>query len=222
MRGVLTTGDLAYVPANRRIDTGRFAAGHAERWMTAHRPMRILALIIAVAFASACEVGSHPPTSTKRLISQSVTYADSKKQRVFKSALKDAGIDHETYTGDDGREYVRWKGEDSAKVEGIQAHLFGEPLPEGRHIHFGPPYHDWFKKWLTDNSIPFTTRQREGKEYVIWQSADYPKVSRWEHFPRDTYEKLRRQSSDPPADSDAGDVPASASSAGARAGGRER
>jgi hypothetical protein len=31
MRGVLITGNLAYVPANHRIDTDRFAAGHAER-----------------------------------------------------------------------------------------------------------------------------------------------------------------------------------------------
>jgi hypothetical protein len=31
MRGVLITGSLAFVPANRRIDTDRFAAGHAGR-----------------------------------------------------------------------------------------------------------------------------------------------------------------------------------------------
>jgi len=31
MLGVLITGNLAFVPANRRIDTDRFAAGHAER-----------------------------------------------------------------------------------------------------------------------------------------------------------------------------------------------
>jgi hypothetical protein len=32
MRGVPIIGNLAYVPANRRIDTDRFAAGHAERY----------------------------------------------------------------------------------------------------------------------------------------------------------------------------------------------
>jgi len=31
MRGVLITGNLAFVPANRRIDTDHFAAGHADR-----------------------------------------------------------------------------------------------------------------------------------------------------------------------------------------------
>jgi hypothetical protein len=31
MRGVPITGNLAYVPANHRIDTDRFAAGHAGR-----------------------------------------------------------------------------------------------------------------------------------------------------------------------------------------------
>ena len=30
-RGVPFTGNLAYVPANRRIDADRFAVGHAER-----------------------------------------------------------------------------------------------------------------------------------------------------------------------------------------------
>jgi len=33
MRGVLTTGDHACVPANRRIDTDRLAAGHAGRYV---------------------------------------------------------------------------------------------------------------------------------------------------------------------------------------------
>jgi len=32
MRDVLITGNLAYVPANHRIDTDRLAAGHAERY----------------------------------------------------------------------------------------------------------------------------------------------------------------------------------------------
>jgi len=32
MRSVLTTGNPVYLPANRRIDTDRFAAGHAGRW----------------------------------------------------------------------------------------------------------------------------------------------------------------------------------------------
>lgn len=31
MRGVLITGNLVFAPANRRIDTDRFAAGHAGR-----------------------------------------------------------------------------------------------------------------------------------------------------------------------------------------------
>jgi hypothetical protein len=31
MLAVPIIGDLAYVPANRRIDTDRFAAGHAGR-----------------------------------------------------------------------------------------------------------------------------------------------------------------------------------------------
>lgn len=171
--------------------------------MTADRSARSLVALLTVALLASCEVGPQPPVSTKRLVSESHAYADAEKQTRFKSALRDAGIDHEIYTGGDGREYVRWKGEDSAAVERIQVQLFGEPLPEGRHIHFGAPHHERFKKWLTDNAIPFTTRQNDGKEYVIWKAVDYAKVSQWEHFPRDTYEKAQKPSSNPTVESDA-------------------
>ena len=154
-------------------------------------------------FLASCEVGPQPPVSTKRLVSESSTYTDAEKQARFKTALKDAGVEHEIYTGEDGREYVRWKGEDSATVERTKTQLFGEPLPQGRHIHFGEPYQDQFKKWLTDNAIPFTTRQSDGTEYVIWGAADYAKVSRWEHFPRDTYGKAPELSSNPTVGPDA-------------------
>jgi hypothetical protein len=152
---------------------------------------------MTVAILASCEVGPQPPISTKRLVSESRTYADPAKQSRFKSALKDAVIHHEIYTGDDGREYVRWKGEDSAAVERIQVQLFGEPLPDGRHIHFGAPHHERFKKWLTDNGIPFKTRQSDGKEYIVWNAVDYPKISQWEYFPRDTFDKAQVLSSNP-------------------------
>ena len=191
--------------------------------MTAQRLPLALGLIVGAVLVSACEVESQPPPPSKRLISQSTAYANPESQRVFKLALKDAGIPYDIYTGDGGLEYVRWKGEDSAKVEAIQARLFGEPLPDGRHIHFGPPDHERFKTWLTANGIPFSTRQSRGKEYVIWQESDYPKVSQWEHFPRDTYNRMARGlSSNTTPHTDARDVPAPAEAPGARAGGRER
>ena len=45
MRGVLTTGNLVSVHANRPIDTDRFAVGHAERCLVicANRP-RLVAI----------------------------------------------------------------------------------------------------------------------------------------------------------------------------------
>ena len=171
--------------------------------MTANRQVRAFSALIAMTLVASCEIGPQPPVSTKRLVSESSTYTDPEKQARFKSALKDAGIKHEIYTGDDGREYIRWKGEDSATVERIKIQLFGEPLPEGRHIHFGEPYQDQFKKWLTDNAIPFTTRQSDGREYVVWDAADSAKVSQWEYFPRDTYGKAQGLSSNHTVDADA-------------------
>jgi hypothetical protein len=156
---------------------------------------RALLGVVTAALVASCEIAPQPPVSTKRLVSQSHAYADAEKQTRLKSALKEAGIHHEIYTGDDGREYVRWKGEDSVAVQRIQVQIFGEPLPEGRHIHFGAPHHERFKKWLTDNAIAFTTRQNDGKEYVIWNAVDYAKIAQWEHFPRETYEKAQKLSS---------------------------
>jgi hypothetical protein len=186
--------------------------------MSAKRPVRILFALVAFALVASCEVGPRTPVSTKHLVFESSAYADPEKQSRFKSALKTAGIEHEVYTGDDGREYLRWKGEDSAKVERIKVQLFGEPLPEGRHIHFGAPHHEWFKKWLADSRIPFTTRQVDGKEYVIWEAADYARVSQWEYFPRDTYDSAQRLSSEPTSHPDPPDVSAPAGESSARAG----
>lgn len=169
--------------------------------MTANSPAGLLAVLVVLALLTACDISPQPPVSTKRLISQSNSYSDPDKQHRFKDALRQAAVPHEIYTGADGREYVKWSGEHSDAVEKIQISLFGEPLPEGRSIHFGAPYNDRFKKWLTDSGIPFTTRLSDGKEYVIWAAADYPRVAKWEHFPRETYEKLHQLSSNPTVDS---------------------
>jgi hypothetical protein len=168
--------------------------------MTAYRSARSLALFTVVALLASCDGGPQPPVSTKRSILQSyesTSYADAAKQRRFKEALEHAGVPHEIYTGDDGNQYVRWKGEDGDRVEGIKISLFGKSLPEGRHIHFGALHQEQFKEWLTANGIAFTTQQSDGKEYVIWEAADYPRLARWEHFPRDSYEKGQRLSSNP-------------------------
>jgi hypothetical protein len=117
--------------------------------------------------------------------------------------LKQAGVPHEIYIGYGNREYVRWKAEDSARVHNIQVSLFGEDPPEGRSINFGAPYAERFKKWLTENRIPFTTMLSDGKEYVVWEAADYPRVSKWKDFPRETFEKAFNLSSNPTVDTDA-------------------
>src|SRR6266853_1381563 len=171
--------------------------------MTAYRSVCAFAGFIVVTTVASCEIGSQPPVTTKRLSSESSSYADPEKQRRFKVALKQAVVPHEIYTGNDGREYVKWKGEDGAAVEAVKISLFGEPLPEGRHIHFGAPYQERFKKWLTDSGIPFTTRLSEGKEYVIWEAADYPQIAKWKDFPRETYEKAQQLSSNPTVETDA-------------------
>jgi hypothetical protein len=127
----------------------------------------------------------------------SFQYGDAEKQRRFKEGLKQANVPHELIIGPDGKEYVKWRDEDSAAVTAVQVSLFGEPLPLGRSIHFGAPYQAQFKKWLKETGIPFKTQMSEGKEYIVWEAADYPRVSQWKHFPREIYGRAMEGASNP-------------------------
>ncbi len=132
----------------------------------------------------------------QRLVSESISYTDARQQQQFKQALKDAGIPHEIHTETDGKEYVEWKASDKKSVETIQISLFGAPLPQGRHIHFGGKQNEQFKSWLDANSISFKTQLDQGKEYIIWEEVDSPRVTKWEHFPS-YYWQMSTPSSNP-------------------------
>lgn len=166
--------------------------------MTPSRLVRAIATLAVALSLVACDL-TPSPTVTKTASFESISYADPEKQRKLKEGLKQANVPHELITRD-GKEYVQWRSEDGAAVKAVQVALFGEPLPLGRSIHFGAPYHAQFKKWLKDNGIPFRTQLSEGKEYVVWEAADYPRVSQWEHFPREIYGRALEGSPNPAAE----------------------
>jgi hypothetical protein len=172
--------------------------------MTAQGTVRALILLGAfIGIGAGCDYQTGPPvTKSSRLVSQSVSHTDPDKQLRFKEALRSAGVPHEIHIGEDGREYVRWRGEHSDTVAKIELSLFGEPLPEGRSIHFGGEMNDKFKKWLKENNIAFETRMAHGKEFVIWAASDYPKIVTWQYFPKH-YVQHFPPSSNPTVDPDA-------------------
>lgn len=184
--------------------------------MKADRTLRALALVLAVGLTTACGMGTEPTVSTTSA-SESIRYDDLGEHARFKAALKDAKVSHELSVAIDGKEYVRWKSEDNATVARITAQLFGEPLAPGRSLFLAEPRHEEFKRWLADNGISFATRVNRGREYVVWEDADYDRVAQWKHFPREQVDMVRRLSSKPTHVK-----PASAEALGARAGGRER
>lgn len=168
--------------------------------MIPFRLPRAIAILALALFLAACDLNP-PPASKKTATFHSISYADAEKQRRFKEGLKQANVPHELFTGTGGKEYVKWRDEDSAAVRAVEVSLFGEPLPLGRSIHFGQPYHAQFKKWLKDGGIAFKTQMSEGKEYVVWEAADYPRVSQWKHFPREIYGKAFEEPTSPAAGS---------------------
>jgi hypothetical protein len=154
--------------------------------------MRTLFFIATTLMLAGC--GLQPAEEVKkssRVTTHTITRADPEKQRQFIEALKSAGISHELITGDDGKQYVKWRGEDNAAVKKVEVALFGEPIPEERSIHFDGTMNDEFKSWLAANSIAFETRMSDGREYVIWSADDYSKIKTWKHFPKSYVEQLQ-------------------------------
>jgi len=160
--------------------------------MTARRPGLALLVLMSSLLVASCDRDPQADAKSKKTFLESVMYEDPGKQAAFKSALKDAGIEYSTYVGKDGHEYVQWSSDHRDDVNRIIRRISGEPLPEGRHVRFGPPHHEMFKKWLTNNAIPFTTQLSDGEEYIVWKQEDYPRVSQWKHFPRTVFEKSRK------------------------------
>jgi hypothetical protein len=129
-------------------------------------------------------------------VTHSSSYANPSDHARFKEALRTAAIPFETYTGDEGREYLRWADEHNAKVEEIRVALFGTAPPAGRSISFDAPRQEQFKRWLRENNIEYTTTVHHGIEDVVWAEADSPRVERWEHFPP-YYRRMLKSSSNP-------------------------
>ncbi|MBU0747698.1 MAG: hypothetical protein KKH21_07135 [Gammaproteobacteria bacterium] len=112
-------------------------------------------------------------------MSTAVSYADPQEQQRFKVALASAGIYAATEVRD-GKEFVRWAEADAEAVAKVEVSLFGPPLPEGRHVSFGPyAIQQEFTAWLAQNEIPFETTVSRGRDYVVWQAKDGERVKQW-------------------------------------------
>jgi hypothetical protein len=143
-------------------------------------------LIVSVGVLSALTACTKEPEHVPRageLVRRSVTYPDPAEQKLFRDALASASIPYELTMGPDGKEYVAWAGDQDSAVEAVKVRLFGEDLPTGRNIRFSGEYGDQFKTWLTANAIPFRIVTKHGKEYVVWEDQDSPRVAKWPHFP---------------------------------------
>jgi len=111
-----------------------------------------------------------------------MSFVDPKEQAAFERGLTEAGIPYKIDIRD-GSRYASWEGEYSQAASQVRVSTFGEPLPIGRHVAFGPPEHqEKFKSWLREQDIPYTTRVKGGREYVIWEQAHTQKVTTWKHF----------------------------------------
>lgn len=154
--------------------------------------MRTPVFIVTSLMLAGCGLqGAEEPKKSSSVTTHSTTRADPEKQRQFIEALKSAGISHELLLGDDGKQYVKWRGEDNAAVQKVEVALFGELVPVGRSIHFDGTMNDEFKSWLVTNGIAFETRMSYGREYVIWSAADHERVKNWKHFPK-SYDEASR------------------------------
>lgn len=157
--------------------------------------MRPFIAILFLTMLASCDSKSPEPVVDKtHTVTHASSYTDPAKQQRFKEALTAAGIRFETMTKD-GAAYAQWSGEDNSKVEDIKHRLFGPPPPDGRSIHFNEPYQTQFKQWLAEKGIGHKTAYSDGKEHVVWETADYERVAEWEHFPRESFEKANTLSS---------------------------
>jgi hypothetical protein len=162
--------------------------------MSMRRP---IAYIFISSFAlGGCDTGTPHSTVSKTWQSCAVSYADASKRSRFEMALEQAKVPHETITLPDGQLAVQSHGQDCEQFQATMLALFGPDLPSGRNLHFDADRQAQFKKWLTEQGIPFRTEVRDGSEFVVWETQDATRVAAWEHFPRD-YPMLSPSTSNP-------------------------
>jgi hypothetical protein len=128
---------------------------------------------VALALATAC-IESQAPVPD----SEGHSFHDAVRQEQFKQKLMAAGVPFTTETVD-GQEFVRWTKRDADRANAIRQEVFGPDLPPGRHIAYDGATQASFKAWLTENGIPFSTAQKDGREYVIWEPAVDNEVRKW-------------------------------------------
>jgi hypothetical protein len=123
--------------------------------------------------------GSDQDGSTNiRQRSESTSYSSPEQQRQLKEAFKVAKIAFKTEMRE-GREFVVWDAMDSAAVKVALESPAGPELPAGRHAEFSKELKDEFENWLKANNVSYSTKSRDGREYLVWSGRDDAKVHEW-------------------------------------------
>jgi hypothetical protein len=127
-------------------------------------------------------------TTTTTITSQTCMHRvnDPAARARYEEALAAQSVEFELVDPADGHGgvFIRAHDADCEKLSAIRLAIEGPDLPNGRHMAFDPRTQVEFTAWLTEQGIPYETRVRDGREYVIWAAADTDRVVRWRHFPR--------------------------------------
>jgi hypothetical protein len=140
------------------------------------RALKTAFAAVMLVLATACVERQAPV-----LDSEAYSFHDPVRQEQFKQKLTAAGVPFTTETLD-GQEFVRWTKSDAERATAIRQEVFGPDLPSGRHIAYDGATQARFKAWLTENGIPFSTAEKDGREYIIWEPAVDKEVRKW-HLP---------------------------------------
>jgi hypothetical protein len=148
------------------------------------RKLASVLTIFACGSMAGCDSG--PPHRTISSATESCTLRviDPPTRLRLEQALARSSVTYDTTVSTDGGVVIRVRGESCKTLRTIEISVLGPDLPNGRHIHFGGDHNSEFKKWLTDQGIPFETQVRDGSEYIIWKAEDSARVASWQYFPR--------------------------------------
>lgn len=99
------------------------------------------------------------------------SYSDPATQQRFKDELTKGGIPFVLMV-DDGKEFVHWRSEHDAAVEGIKRKRIDRTFSDGRNAAFpDPALQQEFTDWLTQRGVPYEIVGSGGRDYVVWDTG---------------------------------------------------
>jgi hypothetical protein len=176
--------------ANKRMEFARTArptrksdalllAAHSRRWAPEMRNLKVAIAALALSLTTACLPSD--PAKERKLVSESYSFSDPAKQERLKRELAAAGVPFTTETFE-GQEHISWEARYAPQANAVRTAVLGPDLPQGRHIAYDAEGQAKFKQWLTQNGIPYSTLEKDGREYVVWEDNVDDKVRAW-HLP---------------------------------------